>query len=76
MEAMVMTQVKLINLSKRCGNNSYWYFLAVAACEWMNYIAGLMWDNWCQKFHTTRKRNATTASAYISVLESEEMSEK
>ncbi|MDO8723899.1 MAG: hypothetical protein Q7J31_16980 [Syntrophales bacterium] len=40
MEAVVITHVELFNLSKICGNNSYWYLLAVAAREWLNFIAG------------------------------------
>ena len=45
-----MTHVELFNLSKRYGNNSYWYLLAVAAREWLNCIAGLMWDNGVRGF--------------------------
>ncbi len=62
MEAVVMTHVELFNLSKRCGNNSYWYLLAVAAREWLNCIAGLMWDNRRQRLRPARKRSAARGS--------------
>ena len=53
-----MTHVEPFNLSKRCGNDSYWYLLDVAAREWLNCIAGLMWDNGRQAFEPARKRSA------------------
>ncbi len=50
-----MTHVELFNPSKRFDNN---YLLALAAREWLNCMAGLMWDNRHQRFRHARKRSA------------------